>query len=77
MKDQMPTRERIGGVLAPVLILHGTEDVIIPVEHGKALFERATDPKKLLIIDGANHNNLWSSGLWPAVLEAWRKSKSR
>ncbi|WP_298813963.1 alpha/beta hydrolase [uncultured Roseibium sp.] len=73
MIDQMPTRERVGNVQAPILIVHGTQDVVIPVEHGKKLYERAEDPKEILIVEGAAHNNLWSQGLWPAVLDAWRK----
>lgn len=76
MIDQMPTRERIGNVQAPILIVHGTEDFVIPVEHGKRLFERAADPKEILIVEGAAHNNLWSQGLWPAVLDAWEKTKA-
>ncbi|WP_299810992.1 alpha/beta hydrolase [uncultured Roseibium sp.] len=73
MKDPMPTRERIENVAAPLLIVHGTNDGLISVEHGKRLFERATDPKRLFIVEGAGHGNLWGNGLWPAVLETWRQ----
>jgi fermentation-respiration switch protein FrsA (DUF1100 family) len=73
MKDPMPTRERIGKVDAPVLILHGTVDRIIPVEHGRRLFEFAKDPKVLKIVEGAGHSDLWSNGLWEAVLAAWAR----
>lgn len=69
MKDQMPTRERIGKVPAPVLIVHGSDDRLISVEHGKTLYDLANDPKRLEIVEGAGHGNLWDHGLWPAVLE--------
>lgn len=75
MKDPMPSSERIDNVEAPVLIIHGTADSIIPVEHGKRLFERAGDPKQLKIVEDAGHGDLWSNGLWPAVLEAWKRTR--
>ncbi|MES0880190.1 alpha/beta hydrolase [Roseibium sp. SCP14] len=74
MKDQMPTRERIGDVNAPVLIIHGTADRVIPVEHGRRLFERAPDPKELLIVEGVGHSDLWTNGLWQAVLKKWNET---
>jgi hypothetical protein len=74
MKDQMPTRERIGDVDAPVLIIHGTADRVIPVEHGRRLFERAPDPKELLVVEGVGHSDLWKNGLWQAVLKKWEET---
>jgi hypothetical protein len=46
-------------VQIPTLIIHGEADQIIPVEHGKTLFDhcRARD-KRLVIIPGAGHNDL-------------------
>ncbi|KZM51591.1 alpha/beta hydrolase [Labrenzia sp. OB1] len=73
MKDPMPTRERIANVAVPVLVVHGTDDGLISVEHGKRVFERATDPKRIFIVEGAGHGNLWGNGLWRAVLETWRQ----
>ncbi|WP_209001152.1 alpha/beta hydrolase [Stappia sp. BW2] len=71
MKDPMPTRDRIGRIAAPVLIVHGTEDSLIPVEHGRRLFEFANNPKQLVIVEGGGHSTLWSNGLWNTVLSAW------
>jgi len=39
----------------PVLIVHGTKDVIVPTENAKALYESAKKPKKLQWIKGADH----------------------
>ena len=71
MKDQMPTRDRVGKIAAPVLILHGTEDSVIPVEHGRRLFEFAGDPKELVIVEGGGHGDLWARGLWDKVRSVW------
>jgi len=43
----------------PVLIIHGTRDVIIPVADAGALFKASPSPaKRLLKIEGAGHNDL-------------------
>ena len=38
-----------------VLILHGTEDELIPLEHAHRLYRAAREPKKLLLVEGAGH----------------------
>jgi fermentation-respiration switch protein FrsA (DUF1100 family) len=69
MRDPFLSREAIRKVDEPVLILHGTADTVVPVELGKRLFEAAGEPKRLVIVEGAQHNDLWERGLWPAVLD--------
>ena len=46
----------------PVLIIHGTEDWIIPFEEGKLIYECIPEgvEKKLVLIEGAGHNNIFS-----------------
>jgi fermentation-respiration switch protein FrsA (DUF1100 family) len=39
----------------PLLLLHGTADSVIPVEHTHRLFEAAGEPKELWVVDGAGH----------------------
>lgn len=39
----------------PLLIIHGDQDRIVPVEHGKRLFELAREPKQLWIVPGGGH----------------------
>ena len=41
----------------PVLFIHGTWDKKVPVEMGKQLYAAAPEPKKLLLIEGGEHNN--------------------
>jgi hypothetical protein len=45
-------------VHVPVLIVHGRNDEIVPFWHGERLFQRANEPKTLLPIDGAGHNDV-------------------
>ena len=53
---------KIAKLKVPVLIIHGDEDEIIPVEMGRRLFAAARDPKELYIIPGAHHNDTYLVG---------------
>jgi len=50
--------DKIGNIIAPVLVIHGTNDELIPVEEGKALFDKANEPKQLYLVEGAGHNDV-------------------
>jgi fermentation-respiration switch protein FrsA (DUF1100 family) len=39
----------------PMLIIHGSQDNVVPVEHARMLYDRAGEPKKIVIIEGADH----------------------
>ncbi len=41
----------------PVLVMHGQNDEVIPLWHGKALFDAAPEPKQHFWIEGALHND--------------------
>ncbi|WP_288900838.1 alpha/beta hydrolase [uncultured Sneathiella sp.] len=49
---------RIGEVRAPILIIHGTEDKVIPFEEGEKLATLAPKGTAFIKIEGAGHNNL-------------------
>ena len=49
---------KINTLQTPLLILHGSADDIIPVAMSKELFAAAPEPKQLVIIPQANHNDL-------------------
>lgn len=40
---------------APVLIVHGSKDWMVPAEHGEALHKADPEQSKLLVIDGDGH----------------------
>lgn len=68
MRDPFLSRVAIRSVDEPLLVIHGTADTVVPVEMGRALFALAQEPKKLAIIEGGLHSDLWDHGLWPIVL---------
>ncbi|MFC1964330.1 alpha/beta hydrolase, partial [Chloroflexota bacterium] len=39
----------------PLLLVHGSDDETVPVAHARLLYERAGEPKQLVIIEGAGH----------------------
>jgi fermentation-respiration switch protein FrsA (DUF1100 family) len=49
-------------VNAPVLILHGHDDDIVPIEAGERLFDAAKEPKQFCIIYAAGHNDTHQVG---------------
>ena len=56
--DPFPNLKMIKDVKCPVLVIHGTDDSVIPHGHGKELFELANEPKRFIPVEGANHNDL-------------------
>ncbi len=54
--------EVIGEVRAPILIIHGTEDKVIPFEEGEKLATLAPPGTAFIRIEGAGHNDLGQYG---------------
>jgi uncharacterized protein len=64
MLDQFRSLDIIPKVKAPILILHGTEDHVIPFALGERLYAAAPEPKRFIRIEGGNHaRNLEQGGL--------------
>ena len=53
--DPFPNIERIRLINCPLLVIHGTDDHIVPFSQGKALFEKAVEPKRFVPVKGAGH----------------------
>lgn len=58
MKDRFESLSKIGKVNAPLLVLHGEADSIVPAAQGKALLEAANGAKHGVFFPGRNHNDL-------------------
>jgi abhydrolase domain-containing protein 17 len=56
--DRFHNLRHIRRVRAPVLVIHGTDDEVIPVSHGRRLYEAAAAPKQALWVEGAHHNDV-------------------
>jgi hypothetical protein len=62
VKSRFDSLERVRDVHAPVLIVHGTRDEVIPYVMGEQLFRAAPQPKQFYRVEGAGHNNLMEVG---------------
>ena len=58
MKDQFRSDEIIGRVRAPLLVLHGERDQVIPFIQGQQLYELANAPKRFLRFPAGRHSDL-------------------
>jgi uncharacterized protein len=62
LTQKFDSMSKMAKVRVPVLIVHGAADRFVPVRFSEALYQAATGPKKLLLIDGATHNNSMRTG---------------
>lgn len=56
------TRRIVASLDVPVWVSHGTHDVVVPVRMGRAVFAAARTQGRLLIVDGAGHNDVPDEG---------------
>jgi uncharacterized protein len=54
--------EDIKRIHVPIMIVHGEKDKFIKSDYAKLLFDAANEPKRMLVIDNADHNNVWEVG---------------
>ena len=67
MWDRFPNVERIPGIDVPILIVAGSADSIVPTDQSRRVYEAASQPKEIVIIEGANHNDLALTSGTPLV----------
>ena len=74
MKDQFRSDQRIARVTAPVLILHGEADGIIPIQYGERLFAMTPGEKRLVRFPRGSHNDLDDYGASDEALKFLQQS---
>ena len=74
LKYPLRTEAAIADVRSPILLVHGTHDLLIPITESRALLARARAPAKLLTIEGASHNDVHEFPLYLDTLEARLRS---
>jgi uncharacterized protein len=77
--DAYPALRRIRRLRAPLLVLHGDRDDIVPLAQGRALFEAAPEPKRMHVFPGLGHNDLVSmaGAEFAEVIAAWARGLQR
>jgi fermentation-respiration switch protein FrsA (DUF1100 family) len=62
IRDPFHAHERIGQVRAPILVLHGERDRVVPIGLGERLFALAPEPKRMVRFPEGGHVNLDDHG---------------
>ena len=62
LTQKFDSLKKIREVRLPVLFVHGVDDRMVPARFSQELYDAARDPKKLLLVDGATHNNSMREG---------------
>lgn len=57
--DRYDNLTKIKKIHAPILMIHGENDRIVPVLLGRRLFEAANMPKELLFLENSGHDDIY------------------
>jgi uncharacterized protein len=57
LRDRYDSAALVGRLAAPLLVVAGGRDRIVPASHSRRLFAAAPRPKRLVVLDGADHND--------------------
>ena len=70
MLDQYDSKAHIAAVHAPILILHGEHDAVVPVSMGRALAQLKPNATQLVVFPDGDHHNVFAVGGLDAI-KAW------
>ncbi len=69
IRDSFRTRDWIGDVRIPVLIVHGDADTVVPFTQGQRLYALANEPKQFVRMQGSDHATLVRDGIYPHIAQ--------
>ncbi|MDX2265669.1 MAG: alpha/beta fold hydrolase [Hyphomicrobiales bacterium] len=69
LRDDYRSDLHIPRVSAPLLILHGARDAILPLDQAKELHALANEPKRLHVFPNGGHVDLYDHGAMTVVME--------
>ena len=69
--DDASPLKAAAGIHAPVLLIHGAGDGETRPEHSQAIFEALREPKKLVLVDWAGHNDVIARDQTWSEIDTW------
>lgn len=71
--ERYDTLSRLGDIHVPVLVVHGTNDEVVPFPQGQAVYDAANEPKQFYIVEHAGHNDVSyvAGAQYGRVLRVW------
>jgi uncharacterized protein len=70
--QRLDAASRIDKINSPLLVVHGSLDTMVKPDLGRALYERARQPKRFVLIEGGQHHDMTATNQLPyrqAVME--------
>lgn len=68
--DDVSPLRAAADITAPVLLVHGADDVDTPPAHSKRVLAALNCPKRLILVPSAGHNQSLNTQVWQAI-DAW------
>lgn len=69
MVDRYDNLAKVRDLTAPLLVVHGERDPLVPVAMGHALLSAADTIKEGVFLPNGHHNDLWDHGAGPRILD--------
>lgn len=60
LRHKFDSISKVKSLQMPILLIHGTHDLIVPTIMSQVLYDAITAPKQLFLVPGAGHNNVVS-----------------
>jgi pimeloyl-ACP methyl ester carboxylesterase len=57
LKHRFDSISKIAHLKLPILILHGSDDAVVPPSMSQRLYEAAPEPKRIVLLSGGDHHN--------------------
>ena len=73
LKDDYLSEKNIQKLKAPILIIHGTADTLVPVHHAKILYEKREKDTILHLLDKKDHREAFWAYETPKLISDWLK----
>lgn len=70
-RERFDSMASLAAYTGPVLVMHGADDDIVPLEHAKALADVAGKRARLIVLDGVDHDIPWDWKTFGAHLLAF------
>jgi uncharacterized protein len=65
--DAVSPRKAAERITAPVLLIHGADDVETPPAHSERVHAALRGPKRLILVPGAGHNGSLRAEIWEQI----------
>jgi fermentation-respiration switch protein FrsA (DUF1100 family) len=73
MKDQFRSMGFLKNVHVPLLVMHGTDDRLIPLRMGEQLYAAANEPKEFVAISNGTHGSIFSEQVWQREIDFFNR----